>query len=117
MKVLSTAQLAKTVLELRKEKRLTQEKLGELTSLNRVMVGKIEREEFVPSVVQLQALAKVLGFEITDMFVEQEHQHSFIALHSESMSKEVQEGLDTLLSMMLALRRQMVLRRTYEEKC
>ena len=48
MKVLSTAKLAKTVTELRKQKDLTQEQLGEQTSLNRVMVGRIERENFIP---------------------------------------------------------------------
>jgi transcriptional regulator with XRE-family HTH domain len=116
MKILSTAKLARIVSERRGEMGLTQEQLGEQTSLHRVMVGRIEREDFIPSIVQLQALSSVLGFEITDLFVEQNEEQSFIALRSELMSEGERQGFDTLLSMMLTLRQQMVLRSTYEDK-
>lgn len=114
MKVLSTAKLAKTVTELRKQKDLTQEQLGEQTSLNRVMVGRIERENFIPSIIQLQALSAVLGFDLTDMFVEQEDETSFIALRGMQHSEEEREGVDQLLTMMLTLRQQMMLSKAYE---
>lgn len=116
MKVLSTRKLSKTVSEKRKAMGLTQEQLGEQASLHRVMVGRIEREDFIPSIVQLQALADVLQFEITEMFVVQEEQHPLIALRSEQMSEEAQQGFDTLISMILTLRKHMVLRKTYEEE-
>ncbi|MCK9524109.1 MAG: helix-turn-helix domain-containing protein [Proteobacteria bacterium] len=116
MKILSTARLAKLVIELRKKKGLTQEQLGEQTSLNRVMVGRIERENFIPSVVQLQALSSVLGFDLTEIFVEQEKEPSFIALRSENLSEEDRKDFDRLLSMMLALRQQLTLRKAYEHE-
>src|SRR5690554_1059270 len=83
MKILSAVKLSKTVSELRNQKKLTQAELGELTGLHRIMIGRIERENFIPSIMQLEALAEVLEFEITDMFVEKERTESFIALRSE----------------------------------
>ncbi|MDD3904813.1 MAG: helix-turn-helix domain-containing protein [Sphaerochaeta sp.] len=114
MKILSAVKLSKTVSELRTSKNLTQAELGERTGLHRIMIGRIEREDFTPSIAQLQALADVLGFEITDMFVEKEQPQSFIALRSESMDDVEQKGVDTLLGMMFALRQQTLLRRKFE---
>ncbi|MDA3835029.1 MAG: helix-turn-helix domain-containing protein [Spirochaetales bacterium] len=116
MKILSAVKLSNTVSELRNSKNLTQAELGERTGLHRIMIGRIEREDFIPSIVQLEALANVLGFEITDMFVEKEQSQSFIALRSESMNDVEQEGVDTLLGMMLALRQQILLRRKFEHE-
>ncbi len=117
MKILSAVRLSKTVNELRSKMNLTQAELGERTGLHRIMIGRIEREDFTPpSIVQLQALADVLGFEITDMFMEKEHSGSFVALRSESMNEIEKEGVDTLLGMMFALRQQILLRRKFEHE-
>ena len=116
MRILSAVKLSKTVSELRNTKNLTQAELGERTGLHRIMIGRIEREDFTPSIIQLQALADVLGFEITDMFVEKEQPQSFIALRSESMNEVEKEGVDALLGMMLALRQQILLRRKFEHE-
>lgn len=116
MKVLSEGKLSKTVNELRNAMNLTQAELGERTGLHRIMIGRIEREDFMPSIIQLQALADVLGFEITDMFVEKEQTQPFIALRSESMNETEREGLDTMLGMMFALRQQILLRRKFEHE-
>ncbi len=116
MKILSAVKLSETVSELRNKKNLTQAELGELTGIHRIMIGRIEREEFTPSIVQLEALASVLGFEITDMFVEKEQSQSFIALRSESMNEAEKEGVDTLLGMMFTLRQQILLRRKFEHE-
>lgn len=116
MKILSAVKLSKTVSELRHKMNLTQAELGERTALHRIMIGRIEREDFTPSIVQLQALADVLGFEITDMFVEKEQPQSFIALRSQSMNEVEKEGVDTLLSMMFTLRQQILLRRKIEHE-
>ena len=35
------------------------------------MIGRAENEEFMPSIEQLQTLGEVLGFEVTDLFVEE----------------------------------------------
>ncbi len=116
MRILSAVKLSKTVSELRNTKNLTQAELGERTGLHRIMIGRIEREDFTPSIIQLQALADVLGFDITDMFVEKERSHSFIALRSESMNEVEKEGVDALFGMMFALRQQILLRRKFEHE-
>ena len=71
MKHLSTALLADTIISLRKEKNIRQEELAELTGINRTMIGRIEHQTYIPSLPQLEKLAEVLGFEPTDMFVEE----------------------------------------------
>lgn len=42
------------------------------------MIGRIERESFIPSITQFEALANTLGFDITDMFIEKQTSNSFI---------------------------------------
>ncbi|MBU8906538.1 helix-turn-helix transcriptional regulator [Desertibacillus haloalkaliphilus] len=116
MKRLSTAKLAETVKETREEKGLTQEELSNLTGINRIMIGRIERENFIPSITQLEALTNVLDFEITDMFIEKKETNSFIALRSEALSEGEKEGVDRLFEMMLTLRQQILLRRKFENE-
>lgn len=116
MKVLSEKKLAETVTRLRENKGLTKEELGSLTGINRIMIGRIERENFIPSIVQFQALGNVLGFDIAEMFIEKETKNSFIALRSEAINDTEKEGVDRLFKMMIALRQQVILRRKYESK-
>ncbi len=78
MKKLSTSKLANTIKTKREEKELTQEQLSELTGINRVMIGRIERESFIPSITQFESLAKVLEFDITNMFIEKKALKSFL---------------------------------------
>lgn len=47
MKKLSSAKLAETLKKKRGEKGLTQEDLKNLTGINRIMIGRIERENFI----------------------------------------------------------------------
>ena len=70
MKKLSLPLLAETVLSRRKEKRITQEKLSGLTGINRALLSRLESQDFVPSIDQLQALAGALGFDPTELFIE-----------------------------------------------
>ena len=116
MKTLSAKKLADTVTKLREEKGLTKEELGSLTGINRIMIGRIEREDFMPSIVQFEALGKVLGFDVTNMFIEKETTNSFIALRSEALNDTEKEGVDKLFKMMIALRQQVILRRKYENE-
>lgn len=71
MKKLSSVKLADTLVSLRKEKNMTQAQLADSTGINRVMIGKIENNDYIPSVEQLQSLAEVLEFDITELFVEE----------------------------------------------
>lgn len=116
MKTLSTKKLSKTVKNLRESKGLTKEELGNLTGINRIMIGRIEREDFTPSIVQFEALANVLGFDLIEMFVEKERTNSFVALRSEALSNREKEGVEKLFTMMLSLRQQIKLRNSFENE-
>ena len=71
MKKLSAARLAETVRVQRKARNLTQAQLAELTGINRSMIGRLENETFKPSTDQLEAIAGVLDFEVTDLYVDE----------------------------------------------
>ena len=116
MKTLSNKKLAEAITKLREEKGYTKEELGNLTGINRIMIGRIEREDFIPSIVQLEALSNILGFDLTEMFIEKERTNSFVALRSEALSDSEKEGVDKLFTMMLSLRQQIQLRRSFENE-
>jgi len=116
MKKLSTIKLTEIIKIKREDKELTQDQLSELTGINRIMIGRIERQNFIPSIIQLQSLASTLEFEITDMFVDKEETNSFIAMRSEALSKSEEEGVEKLFTMMLSLRQQILLRSKFENE-
>ena len=72
MKKLSMQLLADTVVTRRKSLKLTQTQLAKMTGIHRGLLSRLESRDFTPSIDQLQALAKTLGFEPTDLFVEEE---------------------------------------------
>ena len=65
MKRLSLVDLAETIKNNRTEKGITQEQLCEKTGINRNMIGRIERMDYIPTIPQLEKLSEVLGFEVT----------------------------------------------------
>ena len=89
---------------------LTQDQLSEMTGINRLMIGRIERMNFVPSIAQMEILADKLHFDITELFYEKEQSNSFVALRSEALNESEKAGVDMLFEMMLTLRQQVVLR-------
>ena len=50
---------------------MTQTQLAEATGINRALVSRLETEDFTPSVDQLLALSEVLGFNATDVFMDE----------------------------------------------
>ena len=70
MKKLSQVLLADTISRLRKEQSMTQQELAEKTGINRSLISRIEKKDFMPSIPQLEALGEALGFEPYDMFTE-----------------------------------------------
>ena len=70
MKKLSAALLADTVKAKRRQLGLTQAQLSESTGINRSMIGRLESESYKPSTDQLEKLAEVLSFEVTDLYVD-----------------------------------------------
>ena len=70
MKHLSTSLLARTIHQCREQKHLTQGQLSEITGIHRTMIGRIEREDYIPTITQLEKLAEVLGFEPDTLFID-----------------------------------------------
>ncbi len=74
MKKLSTALLATLVENKRKEKNFTQAQLSELTGINRAQLSRIETEDYIPLLPQLETLANILDFDPCEVFVDSDHQ-------------------------------------------
>ena len=72
MKTLSLSLLSGTVIYRRKAMKLTQADLAKSIGMNRSMLSKLETQSYTPSIDQLQAIAKFLGFDPTELFIEQE---------------------------------------------
>ena len=70
MKKISMKQLANLVAKKRKQNNLTQQQLADQTSINRALISRLESEDFIPSIAQLEALCEVLGIEWEELFAE-----------------------------------------------
>lgn len=72
MKHLSLKLLAETVLSRRKALKLSQTALSEKAGINRSILSRLESGNYSPSVDQLLALSAFLGFQTTDVIVDDE---------------------------------------------
>lgn len=72
MKTLSKPLLSSTIARQRKALSMTQAQLAEAAGMHRTMIGRVENGDYIPSIDQLQRLAEVLHFEITDLFIEEQ---------------------------------------------
>lgn len=70
MKKLSQSLLADLVATKRKEQNMTQQALADTTGINRALISRLEKEDFLPSIPQLEALCEALGFEPDEVFVD-----------------------------------------------
>ena len=70
MKKLSQDLLIEAVRKQRKTKNMTQAQLAEATKINRRMIGRLENNDYIPSIEQLHAIAEVLDIDITELFVD-----------------------------------------------
>ncbi len=77
MKKLSRSLLSDLVSSARKAKNMTQQQLANLTGINRAMLSRLEKQDYLPSIPQLEALAEVLEFEPDSLFVEEKKAPSF----------------------------------------
>ena len=68
MKKLSITKMADTIIAKRKEQKLTQAQLAEMTGINRGMISRLESCDYTPSIDQLQSIAEVLNLEVVDLF-------------------------------------------------
>ncbi|MCI5773947.1 MAG: nucleotide sugar dehydrogenase [Erysipelotrichaceae bacterium] len=71
MKRLNLNLLTNKVIEARKQKKITQQKVSELTGIDCAMLSLIESMDYVPSIEQLEKLSEVLEFDILDLFKEE----------------------------------------------
>lgn len=69
MKKLSQSMLADTVAEKRRAMNMTQQELADKTGINRAQLSRLEQQDFMPSIPQLESLAEVLGFEPSSLFI------------------------------------------------
>lgn len=67
---LSTALLADLITSNRKKLSMTQQSLADATGINRSLISRMEKEDFLPSIPQLENLGEVLGFDPVDVFTE-----------------------------------------------
>lgn len=69
MKKFSKPALAATIRAQRDALNITQAQLSEITGINRTMIGRIEREDYIPTIPQLEKLAEVLQFDPLQLFM------------------------------------------------
>lgn len=86
MKKLSQKLLMNTIVEKRKEKELTQQKLADRTGMNRAIISRLETGDYIPSIPQLESLGEVLGFEPISMFVDGKKANQFDKYSSKNIS-------------------------------
>lgn len=70
MRKLSQSLLADTVISNRKAKSMTQKDLADITGINRALISRLEKQNFMPSIVQFESLGEALDFEPDSLFVE-----------------------------------------------
>ena len=110
MTTISMIRLADVVQRSRKELGFTQQEVQEMTGINRQIVGRIEKGEFLPSLPQLNALSEKLNFDIADLLEDSAEQNIICAMRGQAKSAEEKEGIEKLFSMMSFLKSQKLLR-------
>jgi transcriptional regulator with XRE-family HTH domain len=116
MKVLSTKKLSETVKRSRKENGFTIEDLENITRLDKKILYRIECGDFIPSINQYTALANALDLKLDDLTVEKDKSNPFTELMDKVKTANEKEGLEKLFSMMVALKQQIHLRQTINNK-
>ena len=109
MKQLSQRMLSELIISQRSEKGFTQEQLCSLSGINRTMISRIERLDYIPTIPQLEKLAETLEFDIEAIFVENKPSF-YTAFRGSNLTSHEKEGIDYLFDMMLAAKQQILLR-------
>ena len=110
MRHLSQERLAALVKEKRLQLNYTQEQLSEKVVMNRAMISRLEQEKYLPTISQLERIADVLKFDITELF--QENKPTvFTAFRGDNLTRQEQDGVEHLLEMMLVAKQQILLRK------
>ena len=107
---ISLEKLAKAVQEESKVLGLTQDELGRITEINRLLIGRIESQKFLPSIPQLENLLKKLDIAFEEILEKEESPNVFVAMRGEAKTEEEKIAVDKMISMMLCLKMHHVLR-------
>ncbi len=70
MKKISPSLLAQIVSSKRKELNMTQKQLSDMTGINRAQLSRLEQQDYLPLIPQLEALGDALGFDLDDVFTD-----------------------------------------------
>ena len=76
MKTISKEMIASTVKEYRNKLGMTQLEVAKAAKLNRATVSRIEAASYMPSIEQLQNIAEILHFDITNLFKPEKQQNN-----------------------------------------
>ena len=68
MRKISEKKLCCIVRNKRTENKITQQELADKIGMNRAVLGRLERGEYMPSISQLQSLGEVLNFDFEDIY-------------------------------------------------
>lgn len=112
MKQFSQAALAEVIKRQRSQMGITQEQLSQYTGINRTMIGRMERMDYIPTITQLEKLEEVLEFQIEEVLADEEKPTVYTAFRGSNLSNQEQEGVNHLLDMMLAAKQQILLWRS-----
>jgi transcriptional regulator with XRE-family HTH domain len=115
MKILSTIKLAKAVNYYRIDNGLTLEDFSNLTGLNIHNIHQIESGKNIPTIDQFEVLSKYLNLDLNLFLEDDKEQNTFDLLRKEVCTQSEKDGLETLFSMMVALKQQIRLRKTFED--
>lgn len=109
MKQLCQKKLAEIIKSRRIEKDITQEQLCSKSGINRTMISRIERLDYIPTIPQLEKLAETLEFDIEAIFAENKPSF-YTAFRGSNLTSHEKAGIDYLFDMMLAAKQQILLR-------
>jgi UDPglucose 6-dehydrogenase len=72
MKKFNSEKFAKDIYKLRKEKKYFQTYIEEKTGISGIILGKMEKNEFMPSIEKVELLCELFGLEPINYFMEEE---------------------------------------------
>jgi len=88
---------------------MTQDDVGKKTGINRALIGRIEKNDFLPSILQLNSLAEVLDFDLQDI-LEDDTPMVATAFRGSDLTEEERSARNHLFDMMTAVKQQVLLR-------
>ena len=115
-KRISVERLSTLVHQARDKKNLTQEQLGNLTGINRQIIGRIESGKHIPSIEQLNIILEFLHINFNEIIEEKKDEELFLAMMGEAKTSEEKDWFEKMISMLLCIQKHERLRRAYDVK-